>query len=50
MLRENPSCDRNHHVIKQIEILENRFTINVEERKETDIDLTIFNNYMKSLL
>jgi len=50
MLRVNPSCEGYQHVTKQIEILENRFTINVEERNETDIDLTIFNNYMKSLL
>jgi hypothetical protein len=49
IVQNNPTTMGFHHINKQIDILENTFTINVESNNTNDISLEPFNNFMKKI-
>jgi len=48
-LINNPICEGNHHIRKQIDILIGTFNLPYENSEENDIDLTEFNKYIVSI-
>ena len=47
LLNNDIFCSGNHHIKNQIQILENNYKLEIAEHNKNNIDLSLFNNYVK---